>query len=187
MVRLVLLGASGSGRTTQAKHLRALLNIPVISTSEILRSEMAAGTDLGLEVKSFIDAGEFVPDPLIISLMRSRLNKEDTRHGWILEGYPRTSFQAEELDFLLDELGCPINHAIYLEASEETLMHRSRSRGNADDTIDVIQKRIEQFLDLTMPLLEYYGYKQKLLTVNSEHDVATVSFQIEHGINHLLK
>ena len=187
MVRLVLLGASGSGRTTQALHLQALLNIPVISTSEILRLEMASETDLGLEVKSFVEAGKFVPDLLMIALMRLRLGMEDAQQGWILEGYPRTSFQAEELDFLLDELGCPLDHAIYLQASEETLMQRSRSRGGSDDTIEVIQKRIEQFLELTMPLLEYYGYKQKLLTIDSEYDAATVSTRLEHGINHLLK
>ena len=187
MVRLVLLGASGSGRTTQASHLQALLNIPVISTSEILRLEMASETDLGLEVKSFVEAGKFVPDLLMIALMRLRLGMEDAQQGWILEGYPRTSFQAEELDFLLDELGCPLDHAIYLQASEETLMQRSRSRGGSDDTIEVIQKRIEQFLDLTMPLLEYYGYKQKLLTIDSECDASIVSARLEHGINHLLK
>jgi adenylate kinase len=187
MVRLVLLGASGSGRTTQALRLQSLLNIPVISTSEILRLEMATETELGLEVKGFVDAGEFVPDLLMIALMRLRLEMEDTQKGWILEGYPRTAFQAEELDFLLDELGCPLDHAIYLQASEETLMQRSRSRGGSDDTIEVIQKRIEQFLDLTMPLLEYYGYKKKLLTVDSECDVDTVSARLEHGINHLLQ
>lgn len=187
MVRLVLLGASGSGRTTQASHLQALLNIPVISTSEILRLEIETETDLGLEVKSFVDAGEFVPDHLMIALMRLRLEMEDVHQGWILEGYPRTSFQAEELDFLLDELGCPLDHAIYLQASEETLMQRSRSRGGSDDTIEVIQKRIEQFLELTMPLLEYYGYKQKLLTIDSECNIATVSARLEHGIQHLLQ
>ena len=104
MARIIILGASGSGRTTQALHLQSLLNIPVISTSEILRLEMATATDLGIEVKKFINAGEFVPDMLMIELMRLRLQKEDTQKGWILEGYPRTSFQAEELDFLLEEL-----------------------------------------------------------------------------------
>ena len=187
MARIILLGASGSGRTTQALHLQSLLNIPVISTSEILRLEMATATDLGIEVKKFINAGEFVPDMLMIELMRLRLQKEDTQKGWILEGYPRTSFQAEELDFLLEELGCPLDHAIYLQASEETLMQRSRSRGGSDDSIEIIQKRIKQFLDLTIPLLEYYGYKQKLLTIDSELDATTVSSRLEHGINHLLK
>jgi adenylate kinase len=136
-----------------------------------------------MEVKKFIDAGEFVPDMLMIELMRLRLQMEDAQQGWILEGYPRTSFQAEELDFLLEELGCPLDHAIYLQASEETLMQRSRSRGGSDDSIEIIQKRIEQFLDLTIPLLEYYGYKQKLLTIDSELDVATVSAHLERGIN----
>jgi adenylate kinase len=144
---------------------------------------MATATDLGMEVKKFIDAGEFVPDMLMIELMRLRLQMEDAQQGWILEGYPRTSFQAEELDFLLEELGCPLDHAIYLQASEETLMQRSRSRGGSDDSIEIIQKRIEQFLDLTIPLLEYYGYKQKLLTIDSELDVATVSAHLERGIN----
>ncbi|WP_055073620.1 nucleoside monophosphate kinase [Pseudanabaena sp. 'Roaring Creek'] len=185
MTRIVLLGASGSGRTTQALHLQARLSLPAISTSEILRLEIANATDLGLEVKRFVDAGEFVPDRLTIELVRSRLGMPDAQHGWILEGYPRTAFQAEELDFLLDELGTPLDHAIYLQASEETLMQRSRARGGSDDRIEIVQKRIEQFFKLTIPLLEYYGYKQKLLTINSELDIATVSTRIEYGIERL--
>lgn len=187
MVRLILLGASGSGRTTQALRLQSLLHIPVISTSEILRLEISTGTNLGIEVQKFLDAGELVPDLLMIALMRLRLGMEDAQRGWILEGYPRTAFQAEELDFLLHELGCPVDHAIYLKASQEVLMQRSLSRGGSDDTMEIIQKRIEQFFEMTIPLLEYYGYKQKLLTIDGDCDVATVGTHLEHGINHLLQ
>ena len=94
--------------------------------------------------------------------------------GWVLEGYPRTAFQAEELDFLLEELEQKINYAIYLDVSEETMIQRSLKRGNIDDQLDVIQKRIELFKQRTTPILEYYDYKHTLITVPAEGSIEEV-------------
>jgi len=177
-VRLVILGGPGAGKGTQARKLCHELGISEISTSDILRQAIASQTDLGREAQVYVEKGELVPDPILIEFMRSRMQQPDAARGWLLEGYPRTAFQAEELDFLLAELTQQLDWAIYLEVLESVMMSRSimRSRTSKrlrftgdlrpDDHPEIVQRRIDLFHQRTIPILEYYGYRDRLLTIN---------------------
>ncbi|MEI6427701.1 MAG: nucleoside monophosphate kinase [Pseudanabaena sp. ELA607] len=181
-MRIILIGASGSGRTTQLKRLSYNYHLPVLSMSEILRQEIAAGTALGKTAADFMTKGELVPDELIINWMQSHLLQPQFYQGWLLEGYPRTAFQAEELDFLLSDLQLPLNGVIYLQVAPDLLMERSINRGAVDDTPELIGKRIEQFFACTMPLLEYYHYRHLLTVVDGTLDADEVTHQIQQAI-----
>ncbi len=178
MIRLVILGAVGAGKTTQAHRLAARYGIPAIAMGELLRAEVSANTALGERARPFLEAGKLIPDELAIAFMRARLQAPDTGHGWLLEGYPRTAFQAEELDFLLDDLGCPLDRAIYLRVPDDMLMARSLARGGCDDTPDLIRTRLQEFADRTTPLLDYYDYKGRLLTVDGAGTVEDITAAI---------
>jgi len=180
MARLILLGATGSGKTTHAVKLAKILQIPVISPGEILRNAIASGLELGEKVRRYVEAGELVPDELMIDLLRTTLVQH--AGAWVLEGYPRTAFQAEELDFLLEELNQPLNAAIYLNVSEDLLIQRSLARGDYDDTVEIIQKRLQLFQERTVPLLEYYEYKKRLLTIDGGLDSDSITVQIEQKL-----
>lgn len=177
-MRLVILGGSGSGKSTQAKRLAKYLEIPEISTGEILREAISGNKtlenvyanlgELGRYAQPYVSKGELVPDEMIIELIRLRLQKSDVSGGWILEGYPRTAFQAEELDFLLDELGQKLDWAIYLQVPEAVMVSRSLGRSLPDDQPEIVQRRVELFYDRTVPILEYYDRRRRLLTINGD-------------------
>ncbi|BAQ66440.1 adenylate kinase [Geminocystis sp. NIES-3709] len=173
-----MLGGPGSGKGTQALKIAQDLDITIISTGNILRSAIISDDDLGKKAKEYVEKGELVPDRMMIEFMRKRLLQDDAAKGWVLEGYPRTAFQAEELDFLLDDLDQKINYAIYLNVSEETMIQRSLSRGNIDDKLDILQKRIELFKQRTTPILEYYEYKHNLITVSGENSIEQIEQEI---------
>lgn len=183
MLKLIMLGGPGSGKGTQAQKLAQQFNLAIISTGDILRQGILIADDLGIQAKEYVEKGELVPDRMMIKFIQRRLLEKDTLNGWILEGYPRTAFQAEELDFLLeDDLGQKISYAIYLQVSEETMIHRSLARGEVDDKPDVIKKRIEQFHERTTPILEYYEYKHTLITISGEQDSVSVTNSILQSI-----
>ncbi|MBD1861011.1 adenylate kinase [Trichocoleus desertorum] len=177
-MRLVILGGPGAGKGTQAQHLCRHFEIPLISTGEMLRQAIAAQTPLGQQVQAFVEKGELVPDETMIQLMRQRLLQADTSRGWLLEGHPRTAFQAEELDFLLEDLNQHLNQAIWLDAPDNVLMRRSIARQRSDDTPEVIQHRIESFRDYTMPMLDYYEHRDRLLKINSNQSIEQVHQEI---------
>ncbi|MEB3295520.1 MAG: nucleoside monophosphate kinase [Synechococcales bacterium] len=181
-MRLMILGGPGSGRTTQALQLAAALEVKVISTGELLRDAIALETELGQQVKSLVEKGEFVPDEFMIEFIKLRLRRSDVSNGWILEGYPRTAFQAEELDFLLEERQQVIDFAISLEIEAEVLMERSLSRARPDDTPEAIQRRIDLHQDLTLPMLEYYELRGKLLRIDGNQPIPQVTQQILQGL-----
>lgn len=166
-MRLVILGGPGAGKGTQARRLCHQLGIAEISTGNILREAIANQSDLGRQAQPYVEKGELVPDEIMIEFMRERLLQPETTQGWLLEGYPRTAFQAEELDFLLEKLNQQLNWAIYLEVPESVMMSRlvMRSR-NLDDHPEIIQRRIQLFHERTLPILEYYGYCHRLLTID---------------------
>ncbi len=166
-VRLVILGGPGAGKGTQAQMLCDRLNIPCISTGDILRQAISAQTDLGRLAQPYVEKGEFVPDRTMIEFIRQRLLLPDAAKCWLLDGYPRTAFQAEELDFVLDELGQRLTWAIWLEVPETVLMSRSISRSRNDDHPDIVQRRIELFHKRTIPMMEYYDYRNRLLKINA--------------------
>jgi adenylate kinase len=173
-----MLGGPGSGKGTQANKIGKDLNISVISTGNILRSAIESDNVLGKKAKEYVEKGELVPDRMMIEFMKQRLLEEDVAKGWVLEGYPRTAFQAEELDFLLEDLNQKINYAIYLDVSQETMIKRSLNRGNIDDQLEVINKRIELFKERTIPILEYYEYKHTLISISAEGSIEQTELEI---------
>ena len=177
-MRLVMLGGTGSGKGTQTTKLCVRLNITAISTGYILREGISMQTDLGKQAQPYVAKGELVPDQLMIQFVQQRLVKADVQHGWILEGYPRTAFQAEELDFLLKKIQQKLDWAIYLKVSEEVMTQRALKRGLPDDQAALIKRRISNFQKFTIPILDYYSYSQKLASVNGEHSVEQVEQEI---------
>jgi adenylate kinase len=186
-VRLVILGGSGSGKSTQAQRLCRYFEIPLISTGEILREAMSGNkpqsvyatvADLGRHVQPYLEKGELVPDDMMIELIRTRFKKSDINSGWVLEGYPRTAFQAEELDFLLDDLGQELDRAIYLQVPEAVMVSRSLGRSLPDDQPEIVHRRVELFYDRTIPILEYYDRRRRLLNINGDQSVELVQQSI---------
>jgi adenylate kinase len=178
VVRLIILGGPGAGKGTQAERLSKTLNLPRISTGDILREAIAAGTELGKQVQAQVEQGELVPDQAMIQLIRERLLQSDVAQGWLLDGYPRTAFQAEELDFLLDDLQQHLDQAIWLEVSESMLMSRSLGQGRVDDTESAIQRRITLFAERTTPLTDYYEFGDRLLRINGDQAIEAVEQEI---------
>lgn len=187
-MRLVILGGPGAGKGTQTQQLCRTLSLSEVSTSDMLREAIASQSDLGRQAQPYVEKGELVPDPILIQFMRQRLSQPDTARCWLLEGYPRTAFQAEELDFLLEELGQQLNWAIYLQVSESVMMSRSLERSRTlqdnaissrlDDQPEIIQRRINLFHERLPLLLEYYGYHKRLLTINGEQSPEQVQQDI---------
>ncbi|MBE9142285.1 adenylate kinase [Planktothrix mougeotii] len=167
-MRLVILGGPGAGKGTQAKLLCSYLGIPCLDIGQILRQKIRAQTELGRQAKPFVDQGELVPDEIMIQFVRQQLLDPDVAKGWLLDGYPRTAFQAEELDFLLEDLDQRLNWVIYLNVPEKVLKNRSLERSRADDQLGIIERRIELFYQRTIPILEYYEPRGHLLDVNGE-------------------
>ncbi|MBE9045923.1 nucleoside monophosphate kinase [Pleurocapsales cyanobacterium LEGE 10410] len=177
-MRLVILGGTGSGKGTQTARLSDRLKILSISMGDILREGIAAGTELGQQAETYVSKGELVPDSLMIQFVQQRLQQPDVSDGWILEGYPRTAFQAEELDFLLQKIKQKLDWAIYLKVSEAIMTERALGRGMADDRVEVIERRIQNFQEFTVPILEYYDYCQRLLTIDGEQSPDAVTQEL---------
>lgn len=177
-MRLVMLGGTGSGKGTQTTALGTHYQIPSISTGSILREGIISGTELGKKAQPYLEQGELVPDELMIEFIKHRLLESDASQGWILEGYPRTAFQAEELDFLLQKLNQKLDSAIYLKVSESVMIERAMGRGLKDDKPEVIKRRLKSFQDFTIPILEYYQYRGFLLTIDGESLPKEVTKQI---------
>ncbi|WP_413162161.1 adenylate kinase [Capilliphycus salinus ALCB114379] len=165
-MRLVILGGPGAGKGTQAEGISQHLGIPSISTGEVLRNAIAYRTNLGEKARPYVEKGELVPDDIMIQFIRQRLLEPDVSDGWLLDGYPRTAFQAEELDFLLEDLGQQLNWAIYLNVPEDVLASRTIHRSRSDDKPLIIRRRIELFYQRTIPILEYYSPRDRLLDIN---------------------
>lgn len=177
-----MLGGSGSGRGTQSHLLCDALDIPWISSGEMLRQAIATQSDLGKTVAAVVKKGELVPDEVMIELVSQRLSQPNAAHGWVLDGYPCTAFQAEELDFLLDRLDQKLNWAIWLDVSHEVLVQRSMERSRPDDTPDAIQRRIDLLYERTVPILDYYDYRHRLVKVNGNQPIDAVQQEIRQAI-----
>ncbi len=170
-MRMVLLGAPGSGKGTQGEKLVAHYGIPKVSTGDALRAAVAAGTELGRKAKATMDAGQLVANEIVIGIVEERLAQPDARKGFILDGFPRNTAQAEVLDQMLQRLGQPgIDKAVHLAVDDEEiikrLLDRAQKEGRADDKEDVIRRRIEVYNDETHPLLDYYRAQNKVATVD---------------------
>jgi adenylate kinase len=164
-VRIVLLGPPGAGKGTQAAKLAEKLQIPHLSTGELFRENISTGTELGLEAKRYLDAGDLVPSELTNELVDDRLTKPDTSDGFILDGYPRSVGQAQALHDMLARRGTHLDAVVEFRVAEDELFERLRARGRADDTDDVIRNRMNVYRDETAPLIEYY--RDELKTVDA--------------------
>lgn len=177
-MRLVILGGPGAGKGTQANQLYHMLQIPCISTGDLLRAAISDQTPLGQEARPYVEKGELVRDETMIEFIRKELIAPAMSKGWLLDGYPRTAFQAEELDFLLDELAQLLDWAIYLNVPNDVLMRRSLGRSRSDDRPEIVQRRIDLFHQRTVPILEYYERRQKLLTIDGNQAAEQIQQEI---------
>ncbi len=181
-MRMLLMGPPGAGKGTQAKIVGERLGVPTISTGDIFRANMAEETELGLEAKRYVDAGEYVPDEVTNRMVRARLAEPDATKGFLLDGYPRTVAQVETLDELLAETGKKLNAVVVLKADNDEivkrLLNRARVEGRSDDTEDVIRRRLEVYDEQTHPLLEVYADHGVLVEVNGVGDVDEVTERV---------
>lgn len=186
-MRLVLLGAPGSGKGTQATRLREHLQVPHISTGELLRAAVAAGSALGLQAKAVMEAGNLVSDDIVLGMLEERLLKPDTGNGFILDGYPRNLAQARALDALLDRIGQPADVAVQLDVATELLVDRLSGRakleGRADDSPDAVRKRLAVYSEQTAPVVDFYRNQGKLACVQGEGGMDEVFVRILEAIN----
>lgn len=184
-MRLILLGPPGAGKGTQAAFLCAHYGIPQISTGDMLRAAVAAGTELGRKAKEIMDRGELVPDGIILGLVRERLQQPDARKGLVLDGFPRTVAQAEALDRLLAEMGRRIDAVIALDVPDEVLISRIENRiretggARSDDNVETLKRRLEVYHAQTRPLLDYYRGRGLLYVVDGTRSIDEVSRAIE--------
>lgn len=179
MIRIIFLGPPGAGKGTQAAVISEDFSVPHISTGDILRSAVAAKTELGQKAASYMDAGELVPDDLILDLIRNRLNEEDAAKGWILDGFPRNVSQANFLDKLLTEISQPCECVLNLEVPDDILVSRLLARGRKDDNEDVIRNRLEVYRQQTEPLIEYFRNRQQLVSINGHQSMDAVAAELK--------
>ncbi|MDO5729800.1 MAG: adenylate kinase [Actinomycetaceae bacterium] len=167
---LILLGAPGAGKGTQAKRIAQALNIPAISTGAIFRQNMADNTELGRRAREYMDAGEFVPDTVTNPMVSARLNAPDTAGGYLLDGYPRTLDQAHYLRDALAQRGREVSLVIEIVTDEEEvvqrLLKRAQQENRSDDSEPVIRHRMEVYREQTEPMATYYADQDKLVQID---------------------
>jgi adenylate kinase len=188
-MRLILLGPPGSGKGTQAQRLVQRYGILQLSTGEMLRAAVAAQTPVGVQAQDIMASGGLVPDEIVIGIISDRLDQPDAAKGFILDGFPRTVPQAEALDELLKRKRMRLDAVIELRVNESALLHRvetraaeTRARGEqvrADDTQEVLKKRLASYRELTEPLVHYYSERRKLLTVDGMMTIEHVTREID--------
>jgi adenylate kinase len=208
-MRIVLLGAPGSGKGTQAQRLQAKYGVPQVSSGDLLRDAVARGTELGLKAKSVMDSGQLVSDDIVLGLIRDRLRRPDAARGFILDGFPRNIDQANALNALLKELGQPIDAVLQLDVRKEILVQRLAGRRTCptcgsvynihslppgvstcskdgaqlyqrpDDKEDVVAKRLEVYATQTQPLIEHYSKLGQLRVVAGEGELDAVFERME--------
>jgi len=181
-MRLLIMGPPGAGKGTQAVVVSAALGVPHISTGDIFRANVGAGTPLGEEAQRYMDAGEYVPDSITNAMVRDRISHGDCQPGFLLDGYPRTLEQVNELDMMLEADGLRLDHVVELSVDTEEvvarLLKRAQDQGRADDTADVIRRRLEVYFEQTAPLVAVYRERGILIEVNGMGDMPEVSERI---------
>jgi adenylate kinase len=182
VTRLLLIGPPGAGKGTQAVKLAEAFSIPAISTGDIFRENVKNETELGTQAKAFMDRGEYVPDSLTNALVRDRLDWDDAANGFLLDGYPRTADQVVELDDILGDKGESLNAVVLITADSDEvvrrLLGRAQEQGRADDTEDVIRRRLEVYAEQTAPLIETYSKRNLVVEVDGLGAVEEVTKRI---------
>jgi adenylate kinase len=186
--RLVLMGPPGAGKGTQARVLADELRVPTVSTGDLFRANIAAGTELGQRVKGILDAGDYVPDSVTNAMLAERLAQPDCVGGFVLDGYPRTLAQVGELDAMLADHGAELDAVLELTVDSNELVSRLSKRaveeGRSDDTPEVIRRRQEVYMEQTSPLLAVYRDRGLLVPVDGMGSVYEVTSRILHCLGH---
>jgi len=177
------LGPPGAGKGTQAKELADHLQIPHISTGDILRQALKHQTPLGIKAQIYMDKGELVPDHLVQDMVEERLKQSDTQSGWILDGFPRTVQQASFLQSLLQKLEQRGERVVNLDVPDDVVVGRLLERGRKDDSEDVIRRRLEVYRSETAPLIDYYSSREQLFIVNGNQSLEDVTVELTKAIS----
>ena len=190
MLNLVLFGPPGAGKGTQSELLIDNYNLVHLSTGDILRGEIAAGTALGLEAKLLMDKGDLVPDSVVIGMIKSKLENNPDAKGFIFDGFPRTTAQAEALDTLLTELNTAISSMLSLQVDDKELtkrlLLRGKDSGRADDQNEnIIRNRIKEYNNKTLPLKEFYGAQNKLQEIEGIGSIDEINQKLCNAIDNL--
>ena len=183
MINLILFGKPGSGKGTQAEFVKGKYDLIHISTGDLFRNNISNNTDLGLLAKSYMEKGDLVPDEVTIKMLEAEVNKHSNANGFIFDGFPRTTVQAEILDQFLSTLKLSISMTIALEVDEnlliDRLINRGKDSGRADDQDrSKIQNRFEEYNNKTSPLINYYKNQNKFFEVNGVGDINEISARI---------
>ncbi|MEQ1888258.1 MAG: adenylate kinase [Alphaproteobacteria bacterium] len=187
-MNLILLGAPGAGKGTQAERLQAERGLVQLSTGDMLRAAVAAGTETGQKAKAVMDRGDLVPDAVVVGIISDRIDQPDCRNGFILDGFPRNEAQAVALDKMLTQKGKKLDRVIEVKVDEKILFDRIRNRAaeaasttgavRADDNEETLRKRLDVYHAQTAPLLPYYQAQGKLHSIDGMQPVADVARQI---------
>lgn len=181
-MRMIFMGPPGAGKGTQAQVVAEQYSIPAISTGDIFRKNVSEGTELGVQAQRFMDAGEYVPDELTNLMVRNRIDEPDADRGFLLDGYPRTLAQVEELDGMIKHTGHVLDAVVVLTVDKEELvqrlLQRAETEGRADDTEDVVRRRYEVYDDQTAPLIDVYRDRGLMIEVDGMGEVDEVSQRI---------
>jgi adenylate kinase len=182
-MNLMLLGAPGAGKGTQAKRLEAKYEVKQLSTGDMLRAAVAAGTEFGKRAKEIMDRGDLVSDDIMIGMISERVDEADCAKGFILDGFPRTVAQAEGLDKMLSEKGLTIDHVIEFKVDEDAMvariLKRSEEEGRSDDNEETVRNRMEVYRSQTAPIIPYYQTKGSFRSVDGMAAMDEVTAQLE--------
>ena len=186
-MNLLVLGPQGSGKGTQASRLAEEREIPHVSTGDMFRASIAAGTPLGRRVEPILASGELVPDELTVALIRERLSEPDATRGFVLDGFPRNLAQAEALDAMLTEIDRELDLVLFFDLDQVTSTERLRKRavieGRDDDTPDAIARRLELYHEQTAPLVELYRASGRLVPIRAERTIDEVANEIAEALD----
>jgi adenylate kinase len=188
-LNVLLLGLQGAGKGTQGKRIASEYGLAYIGTGEMLRTAIAEETELGVRVRPLVESGELVPDELMVELIRARLDEEDAAEGFVLDGFPRTTAQADALDAMLAEIGRSLTVVFELQVPHDVALERLAKRaldeGRADDTPEAIERRIARYNEETAPLLAYYRVRGLLVVIHGDRSVNEVFREIQDALEQL--
>ena len=190
MLNLVLFGPPGAGKGTQAEYIIEKFNLVHLSTGDLLRSQIVAKTELGIEAKNYMDKGFLVPDSIVIGMIKSKLQENKNANGYIFDGFPRTVEQARSLDIMLEENGTPVSGMLCLSVEKEELINRLLFRGKSsgrpdDQDVSVIENRIREYNEKTDPLRNYYLAQNKYFKIDGMGSVSDIALRLSNTIDSL--